>query len=86
MVPEGTDAFTVGGNGMIGEEAADHLPQPLPLFWNRLVHPPFQVFLDRPEFGWYAVAARMALQLERAVPAAPTKMGESKKVEGFRFA
>ena len=65
MVPEGTDAFTVGGYGMIGEEPADHLPQPLPLFWNRLVHPPPQVFLDRLEFGSNPVAARMALQLER---------------------
>ncbi|SFU24107.1 hypothetical protein SAMN05192563_1024177 [Paraburkholderia aspalathi] len=46
------------------EVPAYHLPEPLPLHWNRVMHAPPKRLLDLPEFLPHAVATSLPLKLE----------------------
>ena len=71
---------------MVGEEAHHHVAQPLPLLWNRMMHPPPQFFLDFAQSGSYPITTRFPNKLETTLHRAPADMRKSKKIESLRLA
>src|SRR5438105_4939747 len=85
-VAEGRDGPAVGRNRVVCEEAADDLPQPLPLFGDGSMHPPPQLLLDLLELSPNAVAPALPPEEEAAFARSAADEGEAEKVEGLRFA
>ena len=86
MVAERAECAIVGRHGVVGEEAANDLPQPFPLFGDRLMHAPSQLLLDLLELRPHAVAPGLPLEQEVARAGFAADEGEAQEVEGLRFA
>src|SRR5512147_2919118 len=56
VVAERPQGPAIGRHRMVGEEAANNLPQPLPLLGDRLVPSPPHLLLDLLELGSHAVS------------------------------
>ena len=86
MVPEPDECSTVCRHCVVFKEAGYDLPQPSPLFGDRLMPTPSHVLLDFLELRPHAVAAGFSLQ--RKAPAARSSADEreTQEFEGFRFA
>ena len=54
--------------GMIGKKACHHLPQPLSLVGDRIVHPAPELLLDLPHLGPFTVAAGPPKEQKPAAP------------------
>jgi len=57
MVPERCQGVEVVWHGVIGKEACHHLPQPLSLARDRIVHSALELLLDLPHLGSFTVAS-----------------------------
>src|SRR6516225_1341782 len=69
MVPERRKGSAIGGDRIVGKVAGHDLPQPPPLFGDRLMHPaPPKLRLNVLQLAQHAVASGLPLKLE--VPAA----------------
>jgi hypothetical protein len=85
MITEGAHGRTIGWHGMIAEEAGDDLPQPLPLFRDRLMHALLHFLCDFLKLCPHAILPGLPLQAEVACSGLAADEGKAKKVEGFRF-
>src|SRR5262249_53680978 len=65
-VPERRERPAIGWARNVGEVAGRYLPQPLSLFWYRMVHSTPQLCLDVLQLGPHAVASGLPLKLEGA--------------------
>ncbi|WP_370655779.1 hypothetical protein, partial [Paracraurococcus lichenis] len=61
------------------------LPQPIPLFGDRLVPAPSQPFLDIPEPRLHAVAPGLPFEQEASLAGSAADEGEAQEGEGFRL-
>src|SRR6266852_9255813 len=88
MTPDVTrTAFSSGRErGRIGDRACHHLPQPLSLARDRIVHPAPKLLLDLPHLGPFAVAAGPPKEQKPAAPRPAADMGEAEEVERLRLA
>src|SRR5271166_2056455 len=86
VVAEGRECTTIGRHGVVVEEAAHDLPQPLPLLGDRLVHAPPQFFLHLPQLRRHAVTPGLPLELKVAPAVLAADEGEAQEVEGSRLA
>ena len=86
MVPEPDECSTVCRHCVIFKEAGYDLPQPFPLFGDRLVPTPSHVLLDFLELRPHAVAAGFSLQREAPAARSSADEREAQEFEGFRFA
>jgi len=71
---------------MIIEVASNDVPQPLPLYGNRLVHTLPHRRFDHPQLRLQAVTPGLPLKLEFALTGFTADEGEAEEVEGFRLA
>jgi hypothetical protein len=71
---------------VVVEEITNDLPQPTPLFRDRLVPPPPQTILDLLESHPHAVASGFPRELELSLSRNATDENEPQEGEGFRFA
>src|SRR5271166_1393665 len=83
-VAEGRECTTIGRHGVVVEEAAHDLPQPLPLLGDRLVHAPSQFLLHLPQLRRHAVTPGLPLELKVAPAVLAADEGEAQEVEGLR--
>src|ERR1700726_1312103 len=86
MVPKRCRGVKVFGPRVIGKEPCPHLPQPLSLARDRIVHPAPELLLDLPHLGPLTVASGPPKEQEPAAPRPAADMGEAKEVERFRLA
>src|SRR5215471_9910776 len=86
VIAEGAQRRAIGRHGVVGEEPSDDLLQPAPLFGDRLMHPPSQLFLNFLELCAHAVWPGLPLELELALPGLAADEREAKETEGLRFA
>src|SRR5271165_647625 len=86
VVSERCDGSHVGRDGVVVEEAGDHLLEPCALLADRPVHPPPQLRLHFLELRPHAVAPALPLDLELAGAGLAADAGESEEGEGLRFA
>src|SRR5271165_958999 len=86
VVSERCDGSHVGRDGVVVEEAGDHLLEPCALLADRPVHPPPQLRLHFLELRPHAVAPALPLDLELAGAGLAADVGESEEGEGLRFA
>jgi hypothetical protein len=70
---------------VIGEESTDNLPQPSPLFGDRLMHSPSQLLLDLSKLRAHAVPPGLPLELEMPLAGFAADEREAQEVEGLRF-
>src|SRR5215471_15608840 len=68
VVPERGQGVDVGWHCVIGKEACRHLPQPLSLAGDRIVHPAPKLLLDLPHLGPFTVAAGPPKEQKPAAP------------------
>src|SRR4051794_35014774 len=68
MVPERRKGSAIGRDRIVGKVAGHDLPQPPPLFGDRVMHPAPKLRLDVLQLTQQAVASGLPLKLE--VPAA----------------
>src|SRR6266404_5655195 len=68
MVPERCQGVEVVWHRVIGKEACHHLPQPLSLARDRIVHPAPELLLDLPHLGPLTVASGPPKEQEPAAP------------------
>jgi hypothetical protein len=68
MVPERRKRSAIGWDRVVGKVAGHDLPQPPPLFGDRLMHPAPKLRLNVLQLAQHAVAPGLPLKLE--VPAA----------------
>src|SRR5512134_3720263 len=85
VVAERSQGPAIGRHGMVGEEAGNDLPQPLPLLGDRLVPSPPHLLLDLPELGSHAVTPGLPFDQEVAPTALAADEGKAQEVEGLRF-
>ena len=85
VVPEHVQCPSIRRHGMIVEVAFDHIPQPLSLIRNRLVHAPPKFRFDHLELRPHAVCSGFPSNLELARASFPADEGEAQEVEGLRF-
>src|SRR2546423_5277188 len=85
MVSERCQGVEVVWHRVIGKEACHHLPQPLSLARDRIVHPPPKRLLDFPYLGPFAVAAGSPKQQKPAAPRPAADMGEPQEAERIRL-
>src|SRR3974377_666429 len=85
-MPELAERREIGGHGVVGEEASDHLREPFPLFGDRRVLLPPQLLFDFLELGPHAVPPGFPLEQKVAPAATAADEGEPQEIEGFRFA
>ena len=76
----------VGRDCMIIEVASNDVPQPLPLYRDRLVHALPHRRFDHPQLRLQAVTPGLPLKLEFALTGFTADEGEAEEVEGFRLA
>jgi hypothetical protein len=81
MMPESTQAFAVGRHSMVSKESADHLAQPLSLFWNGMMHPSPQFNLYFPQLRPHPVSARFPFELESPLAVLSADVSESEKIK-----
>ena len=86
MVPERVQSTSVGRHGVVVEVAADDMPQPFPLYGDRLVHAPPHLLFDHPELCPHAVPPGLPFELEFALAGFAADEGEAQEVEGLRLA
>src|ERR1700738_4096960 len=86
MVPEHVQCPRIGRHCVIVEVAANDVPQPFSLKWDRLVHAPPHLRFDHLELCPHAVAPGFPLKLEFALASLAADEGEAQEVEGLRFA
>jgi len=91
-LPELSDAYPEDHQGpiirrhrVVGIEAPDYLPQPCPLFRDRLVTPSLQFALHSLDRGLQPVASGPPQKLEAARTFLPADHREAQKVEGLRL-
>jgi hypothetical protein len=68
VVPERCQGIGVGRHCVIGKEACHHLPQPLSLAGDRIVHPTPELLLDLPHLGPFPVASGPPKEQKPAAP------------------
>src|SRR5580704_2104106 len=85
VIAEGTQRRAVGRHGVIGEESTDNLPQPSPLFGDRLMHSPSQLLRDLSKLRAHAVPPGLPLELEMPLAGFAADEREAQEVEGLRF-
>src|SRR5229473_365871 len=68
VVPERCQGVEVVWHRVIGKEACHHLPQPLTLARDRIVHPAPKLLLDLPHLGPFAVTAGPPKEQKPAAP------------------
>jgi hypothetical protein len=85
-VPEGLDCPTVCRDRMVFKEAGYDLPQPFPLFGDRLVPASSHFLLDFLELSSHAVAAGFSLQHEEPAALSSADEREPQEFEGSRLA
>ena len=68
VVPERCQGVEVVWHRVIGKEACHHLPQPLSLARDRIVHPAPKLLLDLPHLGPFAVTAGPPKEQKPAAP------------------
>src|SRR5260370_26004240 len=86
MVPERCQGVGVVWHRVIGKEACHHLPQPLTLARDRIVHPAPNPLLDFPHLGPLTVASGPPEDQEPSAPRLAADMGEAEEVERLRRA
>src|ERR1700692_2296462 len=86
VVAERTEGPRVRRHRVIREVASNHLPEPFPLFGDRIIHALSQLLLDLPELRSHTIAAGLPLQLESTTTRFPAKEYETQERKGFRFA
>src|SRR5580700_4966747 len=86
MVTECREGTTVGGHGVVGEEAPHHRPQPSSLFRDVLVPASPKVLTDFQQLRLLPVTPRVSSQQKAAPPRSWADMGEAEVVEGLRSA
>ena len=84
--PECHEGPKVGRDRMVVEVASDDMPQPLPLYWNRLMHAPPHLAFDHPQLRPHAVLPGLPFDLEFTLASLAADEGEAQEVEGLRFA
>ena len=85
-MPEHVQCPGIGGHGVIVEVAVDDVPQPFPLFGDRLVHAPPHLLFDHLELCSHAVRPGLPFDLEFTRAGLAADEGEAQEVEGFRLA
>jgi hypothetical protein len=85
MVPERRERPTVCRDRVVGEVTRHDLPQPFPLFGDRLMPAPLQLLLHFPELRPHAVAPGLPADQEFALARFPADEREAKEFECFRF-
>src|SRR5208282_4180218 len=78
------DCLNIRRHGVIGEEARNDLPEPVPLFGNGQVPTPLQLLLGLPELCPQAVAPGYPLEEEFALARCAADKREAQKIEGLR--
>src|SRR5271165_7269771 len=86
VVAEGRECTTIGRHGVVVEEAAHDLPQPLPLLGDRPMHAPPQLLLHLQQLRPHAVPPGLPFELEVAPAAFAADEGKAQEVEGLRLA
>src|ERR1700730_7451814 len=86
MVPEHVQCPRIGRHCVVVEVAANDVPQPFPLNWDRLVHAPPHLLFDHLELRPHAVAPGLPYDLEFALASLAADEGEAQEVEGLRLA
>jgi hypothetical protein len=84
MLSERVQGVDVRGDGVIRKVSCHHLPQPFPLFCNRVMPPTLQLITDVSQRRAHAVAATVPAQQESAIAPLPADVGEPEKVKGLR--
>src|ERR1700740_650009 len=84
VIPERCQGAGVGWHRVIGKEARHHLPQPLSLARDRIVHPAPKLLLDLPHFGPFAVASGPPKEQKPAASRPAADMGVSRPTELHR--
>ena len=82
---EGRQSGAVGRHRVVLEVPPHYLTQPFPDNRYGVVHPLPQLRFQFPQLGPHPVSPRLPHQQEIPLPAASADMGESQKVERFRF-
>jgi hypothetical protein len=86
VVPEHMQRLTVGRHCVVVEIAVDDVPQPFPLFGDRLAHAPPHLRFDPLELRSHAVRLGLPFDLEFTRAGLAADEGEAQEVEGLRFA
>src|SRR6476620_4340554 len=86
MVPEHVQCPRIGRHCVIVEVAANDVPQPFSLKWDRLVHAPPHLRFDHLELRMHAVSPGFPFDLEFAMPSLAADASEAQEVEGLRLA
>jgi len=86
LSPESHECSKVGRHRVVVEVATDDMPQPLPLYGNRLVHAPPHLLFDHLKLRPHAVSPGLPFDLEFARAGFAADEGEAQEVEGLRLA
>jgi hypothetical protein len=86
MMMERCQCMTVRRHGGVSKEFAYDLPQPLPLFPDRLMSPPQQLLPDLLELDPHAVARRLPTEQEPALFRLAADKGKTRESQGLRLA
>jgi hypothetical protein len=86
VVQEDMQCLGVSWHCEVVEVAIDDVPQPFPLFRDRLVHAPRHLFFEHLELRSHAVCPGLSFDLEFPRAGLAADEGETQEVEGLRFA
>src|SRR5882724_3632205 len=86
LIPERRKCPYVGRHCVVVEVASDNTAQPLPDYWDGLIHTPTYVPCDHLELRLHAVPPGPSFDQELAIPGFAADESEAQEVEGLRFA